>query len=145
MARLNLADISRKFAFHHACIQDETKALRTLLQLTNDVSILPSKDHAENTMIMQSISRSHVDCAQIILQLEDVSDTISEDGWAPIHYTAKSGDPDLIQAVVEHPAFLIGMRTLGGKRPDVIAMEAGNWGGRVRDIIKEYDFLSWTS
>lgn len=142
-ARLELTDNSGSSVFHHVCIQDESEALATILRLTNDLRLPRAKNDDGNTALMEALRNSSINCAMILLELEDAGDIISSDGWAAVHYAAKIGDADLLEAVFKHSSFMKAMKTMDGKGADVVAMEAGNWHGRIKDLIKEHDYLGW--
>lgn len=140
-ARLDLTDDSGKSVFHHACKQDESEALRIMLRLADDTTIPAVKDHEGNSPLMEALCNSSIDCAMVLLELEDVGDIISKDGWAAVHYAAKIGDADLLEVVFKHPSFMKGMKTMDGKRVDIVAMQAGTWSGKVKDLVRNYDYL----
>ena len=147
-ARLDIADDAGRNIFHHACAHDEAKALAILLQPSSGSNTITemaiSKNHEGNTPLMEALSSSSVDCALLLLsKLDDVGDIISKDGWAAVHYAAKIGDADLLEAVVKHSSFIKAMRTIDGKKGEVVAMEAGNWHGKVKELIREHDYLGW--
>ena len=143
-ARLDLADDLGKNVVHHTCIQDESESLTELLRLAGgDAAVVVAKNHDGNSPFIEALRNSSIDCAMMLLRLEDVGEIISGDGWAAVHYAAKIGDADLLEAVFQHPSFMKGMKTMDGKRADVVAMEAGNWHGRVKNLIREHDNLAW--
>ena len=143
-ARLDLTDDSGKNVVHHACIQDESECLTELLRLARgDAAVVVAKNHDGNSPLIEALRNSSVDCAMILLRLEDVGEIISGDGWATVHYAAKIGDADLLEAVFQHPSFMKGIKTMDGKRADIVAMEAGNWHGRVKNLIREHDNFAW--
>lgn len=140
--RLDLSDNEGRNVFHHVCKQGETQTLAVLLShATNDFGPVATKSDCGNTPLMEALSSHHMECAMALLKLEDVGDTISNEGWAPVHYAAKIGDIDLLRAVFQHPSFSKGMRTMDGKRVSDVAMEAGNWQATFKGLIREYDYL----
>ncbi len=141
-ARLDLYDYSGKNIFHHICIQGESDALRTLLRFAEDPINATMKDHDGNTPLIEALCHGNIDCALILLELEDVGDIIGKDGWAPVHYAAKIGDVDLLEAILKHPSFIKGMKTIDGKSIDTVAMEAGMWFGEVKALVRKYNSLS---
>ncbi|KAL7625834.1 hypothetical protein AAE478_005057 [Parahypoxylon ruwenzoriense] len=143
-AGLAITDYSGKNAFHHTCIQGESETLAALLRLSNEPDAVRAKSDDGNTPLIEALSMSNIECAMTLLKLDDVGDTVGKDGWAPVHYAAKIGDADLLSAVLKHPTFTKATKTLDGKRADVVAMEAGNWHGKVKDLVREYDSLNWT-
>ena len=142
-ARLDLTDDTGRNVFHRACMQGESEALATLLRITDHAELAITKDDAGNSPLLEALSNSHIECAMMLLELEDVGEIISKDGWAAIHYAARIGDEDLLEVVCKHKSFLKGTKTIDEKRADVVAMEAGNWHGRIKDLIREYDYISW--
>ncbi|KAI9777815.1 MAG: hypothetical protein M1816_004404 [Peltula sp. TS41687] len=140
-ARLDLTDASGKNVFHHACIQDESEVLRTMLRLADDTTVATMNDHYGNSPLMEALCKSSIDCAMVLLEFEDVGDIISKDGWAAVHYAAKIGDAYLLEAVFKHSTFMKGMKTIDGKRVDFVAMEAGTWSGKVKELVRKYDYL----
>lgn len=142
-ADLSLTDKLGKTVYHHACADDEVDALRTLLHSGYDTSDVITKDYDGNTPLMQALTASSINCAMVLLELEDVGDIVSKDGWCPIHYAANIGDVDLLSAVVKHPTCAGGTKTMDGKGANVVAMEAGTWHGEVKEMIREHNFLSW--
>lgn len=142
-ANLELADKSGMTVYHHACVEDEADALKTLLHFTVNISGVTSKDFNGNTPLMQALTDSRINCALELLSFDDVGDIVSREGWCPIHYAAKIGDTDLLKAVIKHPSFVRGSKTIDGKGANVIAMESGTWHRQVKELIKEHDFFNW--
>ena len=140
-ARLELADNEGKTLFHHACIQDESHALRTVLDLGVDPGTATVKDRDGNTPLIEALSHGSTDCAMVLLELDDVGDIVGKDGWAAAHYAAKIGDTEVLEAVLKHPSFEKEMKTLDGKTVDTVAMEAGTWCGKVKDLVRKYNSL----
>lgn len=140
-ARLDLSDKLGRNLFHHASIQDESDALKTVLNMGVDLAIATKKDQAGNTPLIEALCHSNTDCAMLLLELENVGDIVGKDGWAAVHYAAKIGDVDLLNAVLEHPSFVKGMKTNDGKTVDNVAMEAGTWCGKVKDLIRKYNSM----
>lgn len=139
-ARLDLLDNSGKSVFHHACIQDESDALRVLLRLSPPDSIIVTvKDHDGNSALNQALRHGSVECAMLLLELDDVGDVVGQDGWAAVHHAAKLGNADVLEAVLKHSSFVKGMKTIDGKSVDVVAMEAGNWRGKVKELLRRYN------
>lgn len=64
---------------------------------------------------------------------------MGQDAWAAVHYAAKLGDAGLLQAVMEHPGFVRGLRTGDGKTARVVAMEAGNWRGETKQLLNTFN------
>ncbi|KAH8901506.1 ankyrin [Thozetella sp. PMI_491] len=142
-AKVYLADNYGKSAFHHACIQGESATLETLLRLANCPDAAVAKDNSGNAPLIEALANAHVDCAMKLLKLDSVGLEMGKEGWAPIHYASKIGDSELLEAVCQHPGFQMLAKTLDGKRARVVAMESGNWHGRVKDLILQYDCIEW--
>jgi len=139
-ARLDLLDSSGKSAFHHTCMQDESDALRTLLRLSPPGSVIVTvKDHDGNTALTQALRHGSIDCAMVLLELDHIGDVVGQDGWALVHHAAKLGDVDVLGAVLRHPSFAKGMKTIDGKTAEVVAMEAGYWSGEVKTLLRKYN------
>lgn len=68
---------------------------------------------------------------------------MGQDAWAAVHYAAKLGDAGLLQAVMEHPGFVRGLRTGDGKTARVVAMEAGNWRGETKQLLNTFNTIVW--
>ncbi|KAI1748630.1 ankyrin repeat protein [Xylaria castorea] len=142
-AKVDITDHSGQNAFHHACIHGEDASLQVMLKLSNCLGAAVMTDNNGNTPLIEALSNSHVECAMTLLQLEDVGPQIGKDGWAPIHYAAKIGEPDLLKIVCQHCSFKKAAKTLDGKRASIVAMEAGTWNGTIKDLIREYDYIDW--
>lgn len=142
-ARVDVTDNEGKNAFHHACIQGEHGALEVMLQMSDDPDSPVARDNRGNTPLIDALSNSNVDCAIALLQRDDVGPLMGKDGWSPIHYATKIGDPELLHAVCRHRSFKKSAKTLDGKSAKVVAMEAGSWGGRIKELIQEHDYLDW--
>ena len=141
-ARLDLLDNTGRSAFHHACIQDESNALKTLLWNSPPGSVLVTvKDHDGNTALIQALRHSSKDCALALLQLDDVGDVVGQDGWSAVHHAAKLGDPAVLEAVLRHPSFVKGSRAIDGKTAEAVAMEAGNWCGEVKNLLRTHNSI----
>ena len=141
-ARLDLLDTSGKSVFHHACIQDESESLKLLLCFSNPVSVMATiKDHDGNSPLILALLHGSTECAMTMLGLEDVGDIVGQGGWAAIHHAAKIGDADVLEAVLNHSSFVKGMKTIDGKAAEMVAMEAGNWRGKVKELLRRYDSM----
>ena len=139
-ARLDLLDKSGKSAFHHACIQNESGALGMLLRLSPPGSVMVTvKDHDGNTALIQALRHGSIECAMALLELADVGDIVGQDGWALVHHATKLGDVGVLGAVLRHPSFGKGMKTIDGKTAEVVAMEAGYWSGEVKALLRKYN------
>ncbi|RYP13978.1 hypothetical protein DL765_006644 [Monosporascus sp. GIB2] len=142
-AKVDVTDNDGKNAFHHACIQGEHGALEVMLKMTGSPDPPVARDNRGNTPLIDALSNSNVDCAMALLQRDDVGPLMGKDGWSPIHYATKIGDPELLHAVCRHRSFKKSAKTLDGKRAKVVAMEAGTWNGRIKELILEHDYLDW--
>jgi ankyrin repeat protein len=143
-ARLDLVDSAGKNIFHYVCLQGEFRSLRILLDhstKTDKNSLAAETDHSGNTPLMTALTNAHINCSMELLELENVGNIISKDGWAAVHYAAKIGDVDLLEAVFKHSSFMANMKTLDGKGVDTVAMEAGTWHGQVKELIRRYNFF----
>lgn len=142
-ARLDLLDTSGKSAFHHACIQDENESLELLLRLSPPDSVMVTvKDHDGNSALIQALLHGSLDSAMTLLKLGNVGDIVGQDGWAAVHHAAKLGNADVLEAVLKHSSFVKGMETIDGKSVEVVAMEAGNWCGKVKELLRRYNTVS---
>lgn len=142
-ARLDVLDSSGKSAFHHACIQDESDVVKTLLRLSPPGSVMVTvKDHDGNTALIQALRHGSMDCASALLELDDVGDIVGQDGWAAVHHAAKLGDADVLKAVLQHPSFVKGMKAIDGKTAEVVAMDAGNWCGEVKTLLRKHNSIT---
>ncbi|RYP89376.1 hypothetical protein DL770_004438 [Monosporascus sp. CRB-9-2] len=142
-AKVSITDNSGKNAFHHACIQGENSTLEVMLKLCDNPDTPVTRDNGGNTPLINALSNYNLECAMSLLKLENAGTHTGKDGWAPIHYATKIGEPDLLQAVCQHPSFKKSVKTLDGKRASVVAMEAGTWHGQIRDLILEHDYMDW--
>lgn len=142
-AKVDVADNEGKNAFHHACVQGEHGVLEVMLKLAAYPDPLAAQDNCGNTPLIDALSNSNVSCAMALLRRDDVGPLIGKDGWSPIHYATKIGDPDLLDTVCRHRSFKKSAKTLDGKRAKIVAMEAGIWDGRIKDLILEHDYLDW--
>ncbi|KAL8997420.1 MAG: hypothetical protein Q9169_003283 [Polycauliona sp. 2 TL-2023] len=141
-ARVDLLDSSGKSVFHHACIQDEDEALETLLSVSpTSRSIVTMGDHTGNTALIDALLHGSIDCAMVLLKLDNVGEVVGRDGWSAAHHAAKIGDPSVLEAVLEHPSFVKGSKTVDGKTVEVVAMEAGNWCGEMRSLLREHNTI----
>ena len=141
-ARLDLLDNSGRSAFHHACIQDENNTLKTLLSVSPPDSVMVTvKDHNGNTALIQALHHGSIDCATTLLKLDDVGDIVSQDGWTAAHHAARLGDATVLEAVLRHPSFIKGSKAIDGKTVEVVAMEAGNWCGDVKSLLRTHNSM----
>ncbi|KAL8853523.1 MAG: hypothetical protein Q9221_001682 [Calogaya cf. arnoldii] len=140
-ARIDLFDSSGKTALHHACIQNESEALKTLLNASPLRPTMTVKDHDGNTALIHALLHGSVDCAMVLLKLDDVGEVVGQDGWTAAHHAAKMGDPSVMEAVLRHRSFVKGSKTVDGKTVEVVAMEAGNWCGKVRSLLREHNTI----
>ena len=142
-ARLDLLDNSGKSTFHHACIQGEIESLKLLLRLSPPDSVMVTvKDHDGNTALIQALLHGSAESAMTLLELENVGDIVGQDGWAAVHHAAKLGNADVLEAVLKHSSFVKGMKTIDGKTVEIVAMEAANWCGRVKELLRKYNSVT---
>ena len=142
-ARLDLLDTSGKSIFHHACMQDENESLKLLLRLSPPGSVIATvKDHEGNSALIQALLHGSAECAMTLLELDNVGDIMGQDGWAAVHHAAKMGNADVLEAVLKHSSFVKGMKTIDGKTVEVVAMEAGNWSGKVKELLRRYNSVT---
>ena len=142
-ARLDLLDASGRSAFHHACMQDENTTLKTLLSVSPPDSVIVTvKDHNGNTALIQALHHGSIDCAITLLKLDDVGDIVGQDGWTAAHHAARLGDPSVLEAVLRHPSFVKGVKAIDGKTAEVVAMEAGNWCGEVKNLLRTHNSMT---
>ena len=142
-ARLDLLDISGKSIFHHACIQDENETLKLLLRLSPPDSVMVTvKDHGGNSALIQALLHGSARCAMTLLEFDKVGDMVGQDGWAAVHHAAKLGNADVLEAVLSHSSFVKGMKTIDGKTVEAVAMEAGNWCGKVKELLRKYNSVT---
>lgn len=139
-ARLDFLDTSAKSVFHHACIQDENKTLKTLLRLSADSrTMITMKDHDGNSPLLQALRNGSINSATTILALDDVGDTVGQDGWTAAHHAVKLGSAEILEAVLKHPGFVRGMKTSDAKTVEMVAMEAGTWCGELKRLVRKYN------
>ena len=142
-ARLDLLDTSGKSIFHHASMQDEPESLRLLLHRSPPGSVIPTvKDHEGNSALIQALVHGSAECAMTLLELDSVGDIVGQDGWAAVHHAAKMGNANVLEAVLKHSSFVKGMKTIDGKTVEVVAMEAGNWSGKVKELLRTYNSMT---
>lgn len=141
-AQVDVMDDSGSTVFHHACTEDESETLRVLLESSDSADLTTAKNRNGNTALLEAFQHGSIDCAMIMLDLQDAGYTSSADGWTPVHYAAKLGDVDLLKEVIRHPSFCKGVRTEDGKTAQVVAMEAGTWCGRAKEILREYNSIT---
>ncbi|KAK3687880.1 ankyrin repeat protein [Podospora appendiculata] len=113
-SRLDSTDKQGKGLLHHACIQNETGAVETLLRLAPDSATMTAKDLSWNTPLLQALIHGNNQYALLLLELDDIGDMVGADGWAAVHQAAKLGHPGLLQAVLQHEDFEIGGVTSDG-------------------------------
>ena len=136
-ARLDVLDSSGRSVFHHACMQDHNRTLETLLRLCPPESVIPMiKDHDGNTALNLALKNESKACALSLLKMPDVGDMVGQDGWTAVHHAANLGDDEVLQAVLKHGGFRQGLKTIDGKTAEVVAMEAGNWCGQIREMLR---------
>ena len=136
-ARLNLADASGKNIFHHASIQNEAEALEMLLRLSPETA--RAKDHDGNSPLIHALRNGSEKCVMALFELDDVGDTVGQDGWAAVHWAVNSGNVDILEPVLMHSSFIKGATTTNGKTVEVVAMEAGHWFGKVKELVRQYN------
>ncbi|KAL2050647.1 hypothetical protein ABVK25_009156 [Lepraria finkii] len=50
----------------------------------------------------------------VLLELIDVGDVVGQVRWSEFHYAARLGNVDVLEAMLRHPSFVKGMRTIDG-------------------------------
>ena len=97
------------------------------------------KDHDGNSALIQVLLHGNVESALNLLQLDNVGDIVGRDGWPAVHHAAKLGNADVLEEVLELSSFVRGMKMIDGKTVEVVAMEAENWCGRVKELLRKYN------
>ena len=142
-ASLDLLDETGRSAFHHTCIQDNKETLEILLRLSRPGSVLVTvKDHEGNSALVLALKNRSRSCALVLLELDDVGDMVGQDGWAAVHHAAKLGDGEVLEAVLHHPRFVRGMKTIDGKTAEEVAMEAGTWCGDIKALLRRHNSIT---
>ena len=142
-SRLDLLDTSGKSAFHHTCIQNENESLKMLLRLSPPNSVMVTVNyHDGNSALIQALVFGSAQSAMTLSELGDVGDIVGQDGWAAVHHVAKLSNADAMEAVLRHSNFVKGIKTSDGKTAELVAMEAGHWCGRVKELLRRYNSLS---
>ena len=142
-AKVDVLDSSGKSIFHHACIQHENESLKLLLRLSPPGSVMVTvKDHDGNIALIQALLHGNAESAMTLVGLDYVGDIVGQDGWAAVHHAAKLGNTEVLEAILKHPSFVKGMKTIDGKTAEVVAMEAGNWCGTVKELLRMYDSVT---
>ncbi|RLM00328.1 hypothetical protein CFD26_107883 [Aspergillus turcosus] len=141
-ADLNIQDNTGKNVYHHVCVQDESKSLRTVIRRCPGPTMVTQKDHDGNTPLLEALKHGSTRSATILLNYDDVGDVYGGDGWAAVHYATKLGEPRLLEKVLQHLSYRKGMRTRDGKTAQVIAMESGTWCGEVKELLRKYNSLA---
>lgn len=139
-ARLDLVDHSGKTIFHHASRQNHSEALEMLLRLSPKTAVV--KDHDGNSPLMHALRCCSEECAMALLKLDDVGDVVGQDGWAAAHWAAKWGNADVLEAVLTHSTFIRCITTHDGRTIEVVAMEAENWKGKIKELIRTYNAIT---
>ena len=136
-----MLDTSGKSLYHHACVQNESAGLKQLLRLSPESHPVKVKDHDWNTALIESLRHGSVESAMVLLKHDDVGDVVGQGGWSTNRYAARLGSVDVLEAVLRHPNFVKGMRTIDGETAQTVAMEAGNWCGKVKDLLRNYNSM----
>jgi hypothetical protein len=93
--------------------------------------------------LLEACAHNSKDCASLILRKADIDcSAAGEEGWSAVHYAAKWGDEVFLKAVLTHPSFKRGQKTSDERSAEVIAKAAGNWKGKVKELLKRYDSIA---
>lgn len=132
-AKIDVMANAGKNAFHHACIQGEHGALEVMLNMADSSDPSITEDNHGNTPLVDAS------------QAGQRGPSHSKDDWSPIHYATKihDGNPELLHAICRHRSFKKSAKTLDGKQAKVVAMEAGTWNGKIKELILGHDYLDW--
>ena len=139
-AKLDLVDTAGKTILHHAAVQDEYESLDLLLKLSPKSATY--KDHKGNTPLILALRNRSEACAMKLLNLEDVGDVLGQEGWSAGHWAVKWGNAEVLEGVLKHSKCIKGTMTDDGKTLQVVAMEAGNWKGEIRELVRRYTSFS---
>ena len=147
-ANTALRDNAGRTVFHHAAIENAAESLGLLLQ-HEATPLRSSNDNNGKSPI--EVAFEHESAASIIelVKNDAVGELQHENAWALVHYAAHLGDPGVLECVVTHRSFKRGEQTSKQESAADIAKAAGNWTGRVKDLLKAYDSkgqvagLSW--
>jgi ankyrin repeat protein len=170
-ADISIRDNSGKTVFHHSAIENAAESLKILLgcvptplsTATDDEGNTPlstakvdkgktrlstATDDEGNTPISLSFQHESAAAAKLLIESDAIGDFHGKDGWALVHHAAIWGDADVLEAVLRHPNFRRGTKTPDGKSAADLAksardksLEAGNFKGRTKQLLKEYDSI----
>jgi ankyrin repeat protein len=142
-ARLDLRDNGGKNIFHQTCIQGDWKQLTLLLQLSvTSAKDLTEKDNDGNTPLVEAFRHDSISCAKTVLEFPNVGDMVGQDGWFAVHYATRIGDSELLEMVLKHPSYEKGVKTGDGKTIQMVAIESGNWCGKVKELLRRYNSIA---
>jgi ankyrin repeat protein len=137
-ANVNIRDKNGKSLIHHAAIEDAAGSLRILLTHSeSSLAIAPDKDGCVPIALAFEYKSSA--SAKLLVENNAIGDFHGKDGWDLVHHASKWGNADVLEAVLKHPTFLRGARTPKAESAADIAKAEGNWKGKVRQLLKEYD------
>ena len=137
-ADLTDRDPSGKTLVHHACIKNQPESLRFLL------GALPGRhatlrDRANATPMAHALQSNSAACAKVLLERDAYADADGADGRFLVHHAARIGDADFLEAVLGHETFQRSRKTVDGQSSAEVAMAAGMWSGRVKELLLEHD------
>lgn len=142
-ADLSVADNTGHTIIHRACIDDEPEALEILLELTPDPVADTRLTEKGHTPLLEACIHGSRDCILLLLKRSSVKcGDIGKEGWSAVHYAAKLGDEEVLEAILTHPSFQRGQKTSDGKSAEWIAKEACMWQGRFKELLKKYDSIA---
>lgn len=72
-AKIDVTDNDGKNAFHHACVQGEDGTLEVLLKLAGNLDSPITQDNNGNTPLIDALTNSSVECAMMLLKMDDVA------------------------------------------------------------------------
>ena len=126
-----------KTVIHHACIKNQPESLALLLQRTPQEQAT-LRDHSGTTPMGYALQHSAA-CAKILLDADAIANADGADGWHLVHHAAHLGDVNFLEAVLQRPSFRRCRKTLDGKTSAEVAMQAGTWSGKIKELLLEHD------
>ena len=71
-----------------------------------------------------------------------MGDIVGQDGWAAVHHAVYLGNTEVLEVILKHPGFVKVMKPFEGKATEVVAMEAENWCGTVKELSRRYNLVT---
>ncbi|XP_033119326.1 ankyrin repeat domain-containing protein 13D-like [Anneissia japonica] len=93
------------YPYHWLVWHNEVQSLRRKLSELDDITlqeVLEAKDPRGRTPLHLAVSLGHLESTKLLLRHGGLVNDVNQDGWTALQEAVTSGDPEIVQSVLQH-------------------------------------------